>query len=78
MPTANHDSSYITRIRQQKALYAYSSQLQAAQNSNITVRQEQNSSQLLSIITDRRQGGCYCTTSNVYNFNPNTPGGNIQ
>jgi hypothetical protein len=78
MPTANHDSSYITLLRKQQALYGYYNQLQAAQAANNNVRQEQPSQELLSVITDRKQGGCVCSTSNVYNFNPNGQSGAIN
>ena len=78
MSRANHDSSYITLRRQQAALYAYNNDIRALQNSNATVRKEQPSSQSLSVITDRRQGGCTCSATNVYDFAPTNINGAAQ
>lgn len=73
MPTRNNDSSYITERRRAMALYAYNNALQAAQNANNTiVLREQPSAQSLAIITDRKQGGCFCSdinNGNVYDYN---------
>jgi len=65
MSRQNLDSSYLTLVRQQKALYAYKATLTSAQatNPNI-VRLEQPTGQLLSVITDRKLGeqNCPCST----------------
>jgi hypothetical protein len=69
MSTRNTDASLITKIRQAKALYAYNTELQQAQNNNATTRQEQTNTQTLDVVTLRKQGGCYCSpTANVYDF----------
>lgn len=78
MSTANRDSSYITLRRQQAALYAYNSVIQAAQDSNATVRTEQPTYQSLAVITDRKQGGCVCSQTNAYTFVPTNINGAIQ
>jgi hypothetical protein len=65
MSTQNNDSSYLTLVRQQKALYAYKASLNTAilTNPNI-VRVEQPTGQLLSVITNRKLGeqNCPCST----------------
>jgi hypothetical protein len=78
MSTAHRDSSYITLRRQQAALYAYNAGIQAAQNSNATVRTEQPSYQSLAVITDRKQGGCVCSATNAYTFVPTNINGAAQ
>jgi hypothetical protein len=78
MSTANRDSSYITLRRQQAALFAYNANLQAAQTSNGNVRSEQPSYQSLAVITDRKQGGCTCSQTNVYTFAPTNINGAIE
>jgi len=70
MPTANHDSSYITLRRQQAALYAFNNVLRAAQNAGTTVLTEQPTLQSGAVIVDRRQGGCICSDTNAYTFAP--------
>ena len=75
MPTRNNDSSYITERRRAMALYAYNNELQTAQNANRTVLREQPSAQSLAVITDRKQGGCFCTDINNGNvYDNNAPG----
>jgi hypothetical protein len=78
MSTANRDSSYITLRRQQAALYAYNTDIQAAKISNANVRAEQPSYQSLAVITDRKQGGCVCSDTNAYTFVPTNINGAIQ
>ena len=77
MPTANYDSSYITKRRQAMALYAYNNVRQAAINTGATVRPEQPTYQSGEVIVDRRQGGCFCTDINVNGnvYVNNGPGG---
>ena len=67
MPTRNNAASYITERRRAMALYAYNNQLQAAQNAGTSVRAEQPTAQSLAVITDRKQGGCFCATINSGN-----------
>jgi hypothetical protein len=78
MSTANRDSSYITLRRQQAALYAYNASLQAAKDLNGNTRSEQPSYQSLGVITDRKQGGCTCSQTNVYTFAPTNINGAAQ
>ena len=69
MSTRNTDASYMTQIRKARALYAYNRQIQQAQDLGTTSRQEQTNTQTLDIVTLRKQGGCFCsTTGNVYEF----------
>ena len=76
MSTRNTDASLITKIRQAKALYAYNNEIQKAQDSGTTSRQEQLTNQTLDVVTLRKQGGCYCsTTGNVYEFAGGACGG---
>lgn len=64
MPTANYDSSNQTRRVQARALYLYNLNLQQARalNPNIT-RSEQPSFEVLSVVTQRKMGGCECVDS---------------
>ena len=69
MSTRNTDASLITKIRQAKALYAFNNSLQQAQNAGAVVLSEQPNTQTLDVVTLRKQGGCFCTTTgNVYDF----------
>ena len=73
MPTRNMDSSYITMRRNAMALSAYNNTLQTAINAGTSVRQEQPSGQVLSVITERKQGTCFCSdirNGNVYTVTP--------
>ena len=60
MPVANRDSSELTRARRAMTLYGYNSQLDALKQTTNLVRREQPTSQILNVVTERRQGGCYC------------------
>ena len=59
MPLTNRDASQITRTKQSKVLYGFKSNLATAPNS---VRQEQPSSMLNSVLLERQQGACPCNT----------------
>lgn len=61
MPTSVYDASLITFRRRAKALYAYNSAVQAAQNAGTTVRTEQPTTQMAEVIITRKQGGCFCS-----------------
>jgi hypothetical protein len=66
MPTANYDSSELTRRRANRELALYNSNLAAARLvSNYVRGPEQNAFQVLSIVTERQQGGCQCVDSFV-------------
>ena len=72
MTTRNMDSSYLTMRRNAMTLSGYNNALQTAQNAGTTVLREQTSAQVLSVITERKQGTCFCSdirTGNVYNNN---------
>jgi hypothetical protein len=69
MPVANRDSSELTRARRAMTLYGYNSQLDALKQTTNIVRREQPTSQILNVVTERRQGGCYCA---AVNSNPPT------
>lgn len=70
MPPANRDASELSRRRKAKALYAWKSQVNAADTNGNVVRREQASSGTLDVIIQRRQGGCYCAASlaGTYDF----------
>jgi hypothetical protein len=78
MPTANHDASYLTRVKQNNTLRAFYTNLKAAQNAGTTVRVEQPSLQTEQVITSRRETPCGTCTDNIYKFNPNTTAGNVS
>jgi hypothetical protein len=62
MPTAVYDASYLTFRKQAKALYAFNAAVEAARNNGTgTVRTEQPTTQMASVILTRKQGGCFCT-----------------
>jgi hypothetical protein len=75
MPTANRDSSELTRKRRAMALYGYATVLQAAQRTSNIVRREQPTVQMLNVYTEARQGGCYCADANAGVYEFNGPGG---
>lgn len=61
MSRRNMDSSYLTLLRQQKALYAYKDSLMDAQDTNpYIVRRTQPTGQLLSVVTDTNLGQQNC------------------
>ena len=75
MTTRNMDSSYLTMRRNAMALSSYNSALQTAVNAGTSVRREQPSGQVLTVITERKQGTCFCTDINNGNvYNNNAPG----
>jgi hypothetical protein len=78
MPTANHDASYLTRVKQNNTLRAYYTTLKAAQNAGQTVRVEQPTSQTEQVIISRRETPCGTCTGNIYTFNPDTTAGNVS
>jgi hypothetical protein len=66
MPTANYDSSELTRRIRARTLGLYSRELQAARTSNyLIVRREQGGAQDLDTVTQRLQGSCVCVDSYV-------------
>lgn len=72
MSTTNRDASQITIKNQQKALYAWKDNNNAQVNLGLSVLQEQPTAQSLSVVVQRQQGGCKCTTdrsANPYEFN---------
>ena len=69
MPTTNYTAGYITQRRQAKTLSGYNTALQNEVSNGTTVLREQSGGQLLSVITQRRQGNCFCTNDNTDNTN---------
>jgi hypothetical protein len=71
MPPTNYDSSELTRRRNAVALAAFSRSLESARASgNIyTSRTEQPSFQVLTVVTERKIGGCLCTDTMFYRRN---------
>jgi len=70
MPPANRDSSELTRRRTAKALYAWKSNTDSANATGNFVRREQATFGTLDVVTQRKQGGCYCADSlaGTYDF----------
>jgi hypothetical protein len=62
MGLTNCDASQITIKNQQKALYSWKSKNDTLVNLGKSVRLEQPTFQALSVVVDRRQGGCKCST----------------
>jgi hypothetical protein len=60
MPPANRDSSELTRRRAAKTLYGWNNENKAAVIAGTSVLREQPNTQLLSVVTQRKMGGCYC------------------
>ncbi len=71
MPPTNYDSSELTRRRNAVALATYNTSLQNYRNTvNInTSRTEQPSFQVLTVVTERKIGGCLCTDTMFYRRN---------
>ena len=72
MPVANRDCSELTRRRNAMALYGWKSQTETANTNGNFVRREQATSVTLDVVTQRKQGGCYCSLANSfdpYGFN---------
>ena len=71
MPPTNYDASELTRRRNAATLAGYNTSLQAYRNTvNInTSRSEQTQFQVLSVVTQRQMGGCYCSDINFYRRN---------
>ena len=73
MTLTNFDASQVTLKQRQKALYAWKSQIDAIFALGRTVAlSEQPTAQSGSVVTDRIQGECKCSTdalSNPYEFN---------
>lgn len=66
MPTANYDSSELTRRIKARALGGYATSLAAARLTNpLVVSREQNASVTLDVVTQRLQGTCVCVDSFV-------------
>ena len=57
------DSSTLTQIRQNRALYSYNAARNAAVNSGASVRPEQPGQQLAGVVTQRNLGGPSVTIS---------------
>jgi hypothetical protein len=74
MPTANHDASYLTRVKQNNTLRAFYTNLKSAQNAGLTIRVEQPTLQTEQVITSRRETPCGVCNNNIYKFNPNAAG----
>ena len=73
MTLTNFDASQVTLKQRQKALYAWKSQVDAifALGGKVALS-EQPTAQSGSVVTDRIQGECKCSTdalSNPYEFN---------
>ena len=72
MSTTNRDASQIALKNMQKTLFAWKSANNTQVNLGLSVLQEQPTFQSLSVVVDRRQGGCKCTadaSANPYEFN---------
>lgn len=71
MPLGNRDASELTRRRKAMALNAWKTNTDAANTNGTIVRREQTSSVTLDIVTQRKQGGCYCAAAlaGTYEFN---------
>jgi hypothetical protein len=65
MPPANRDSSELIRRRNAMALNAWKTQVDAANTTGSIVRREQSSAQVLTVVTQRIMGGCYCGQDNA-------------
>ena len=65
MPPANRDSSELTRRRNAMSLNAWKSDNDAANTTGSSVRKEQASDVVLSVVTERIMGGCYCGAANA-------------
>jgi hypothetical protein len=72
MPPANRDASQITIKNQQKMLYAWKSANDVLVATGSSQLREQPTSQSLSVVIQRQQGGCKCdndASANPYQFN---------
>jgi len=72
MTLTNTDASQITLKQQQKSLYAWKSANDVQVNLGRSVLQEQPTYQSATVIVNRNQGGCKCTSdasANPYEFN---------
>ena len=72
MTLTNRDASQLTLNKRQKALYAWKANNDTLVNLGRSVLKEQPSAQSGSVVIDRRQGGCKCSTdalANPYEFN---------
>jgi hypothetical protein len=68
MPTANRDSSDLTRKRNAQTLYAWYSANKTAVNGGGVYREQPNT-QTLNITTQRQLGACYCQDGLQSEFN---------
>ena len=72
MGLTNRDASQITLNARMKALYAWKSDNDVQVNLGLSIRKEQPSYQSSTVIVDRNQGGCKCSSdasNNPYQFN---------
>jgi hypothetical protein len=65
MPPANRDASELTRRLNAMSLNSWKTQLDAANTNASIVRREQPSTQVLTVVTQRNTGGCYCGRDNA-------------
>jgi len=65
MPLANRDSSELTRRRNAMSLNAWKTDNNAANTTGSSVRREQASDVVLTVVTQRNMGGCYCGVANA-------------
>ena len=65
MPLANRDSSELTRRRNAMSLNAWKTDNDAANTTGSSVRREQASDVVLTVVTQRNMGGCYCGQENA-------------
>jgi hypothetical protein len=65
MPPANRDASELTRRLNAMSLNAWKTAADTANSSGTIVRREQSSAVVLSVVTQRNIGGCYCGQPNA-------------
>ena len=65
MPLANRDSSELTRRLNAMSLNAWKTDNDAANTTGSSVRREQASAVVLTVVTQRNMGGCYCGVTNA-------------
>ena len=65
MPPANRDSSELTRRRNAMSLNGWKTGTDAANTTGSLVRREQASDVVLTVVTQRNMGGCYCGADNA-------------
>jgi hypothetical protein len=72
MTLTNRDASQITLKQKQKVLYGWKVNNDVLVNIGRSVLSEQPTRQSLTVVVDRRQGGCKCAadaSANPYQFN---------